>query len=132
MRPAMKLLARLKFLRGTALDPFGRTAERRMERALIGEYEETVATLLAGLRGDNVAAAAEIARLPETLRGFGPIKQKNAAAARAKGWNCCKAMASNSRPAHMRRRPEGSTQRKAGGCGGGYGAAAGAGARSVE
>ncbi|MCL4682671.1 MAG: indolepyruvate ferredoxin oxidoreductase family protein [Rhodocyclaceae bacterium] len=84
MRPAMKLLARLKFLRGTALDPFGRTAERRMERALIGEYEETVATLLAGLRGDNVAAAAEIARLPETLRGFGPIKQKNAAAARAK------------------------------------------------
>jgi indolepyruvate ferredoxin oxidoreductase len=84
MRPAMKLLARLKFLRGSAFDPFGHTDERRTERALIAEYEQTVETLLAGLRADKLDAAAEIARLPETIRGFGPIKLRNAAAARAK------------------------------------------------
>ncbi|MBK7135116.1 MAG: indolepyruvate ferredoxin oxidoreductase family protein [Rhodocyclales bacterium] len=84
MRLAMKPLAKLKFLRGTAFDPFGRTEERRLERELIGDYERTVATLLAGLRADNLAAAAEIARLPETIRGFGPIKQRSAAAARLK------------------------------------------------
>ncbi|MBM3392457.1 MAG: indolepyruvate ferredoxin oxidoreductase family protein, partial [Betaproteobacteria bacterium] len=84
MRTAMRLLAKLKFLRGSAFDPFGRSEERRMERALIGEYEKTVETLLAHLRADNLAAAAEIARLPETVRGFGPIKQRNAAAAKAK------------------------------------------------
>jgi indolepyruvate ferredoxin oxidoreductase len=84
MRLAMKPLAKLKFLRGTALDVFGRTEERRLERELIGEYEKTVDRLLAGLRADNVAAAAEIARLPETIRGYGPIKLRNAAAARVK------------------------------------------------
>jgi indolepyruvate ferredoxin oxidoreductase len=84
MRAAMKPLARLKFLRGTPFDPFGRSEERRMERALIADYEKTVETLLAGLRADNLAAAAEIARLPESIRGFGPIKQRNAAAAQAK------------------------------------------------
>jgi indolepyruvate ferredoxin oxidoreductase len=84
MRAAMKPLAKLKFLRGTPFDPFGRSEERRMERALIADYEKTVETLLAGLRADNLAAAAEIARLPESIRGFGPIKQRNAAAAQAK------------------------------------------------
>ncbi|MCW5581155.1 MAG: indolepyruvate ferredoxin oxidoreductase family protein, partial [Luteimonas sp.] len=84
MRMAMKPLAKLKFLRGSAFDPFGRSEERRMERALIGEYEKTVEQLLANLRADNLPAAAEIARLPETIRGFGPIKQRNAAAAKAK------------------------------------------------
>ena len=84
MRLAMKPLAKLKFLRGTAFDPFGRTEERRLERELIGDYERTVATVLAGLRADNLAAAAEIARLPEIIRGFGPIKQRSAAAARLK------------------------------------------------
>jgi indolepyruvate ferredoxin oxidoreductase len=47
MMGAFKILAKLKGLRGTALDIFGRTEERRMERALIGEYEQTVETLLA-------------------------------------------------------------------------------------
>ena len=84
MRPAMKLLAKLKFLRGTVLDPFGRSEERRIERALIGEYEKTVAMLLAGLRADNLDAATEIARLPEGIRGFGPIKARNLAAAKTK------------------------------------------------
>ncbi|MDT3735600.1 MAG: indolepyruvate ferredoxin oxidoreductase family protein [Denitratisoma sp.] len=84
MRMAMKPLAKLKFLRGTAFDVFGRSEERRLERQLIGEYERTVETLLSGLRADNLATATEIARLPETIRGFGPIKQRNVATARAK------------------------------------------------
>jgi indolepyruvate ferredoxin oxidoreductase len=84
MRLAMKPLAKLKFLRGTAFDPFGHTEERRLERELIGEYERTVESLLAGLRADSIATAAEIARLPESIRGFGPIKLRNAATARAK------------------------------------------------
>ena len=84
MRTAMKTLAKLKFLRGSAFDVFGRSEERRLERELIGEYEQTVETLLAGLRADNLATAAEIARLPETIRGFGPIKQRNVATARAR------------------------------------------------
>jgi indolepyruvate ferredoxin oxidoreductase len=78
------LLAKLKGLRGTPLDVFGRTAERRMERALIGEYEGTVETLLRDLTRDNHALAVEIASLPEAIRGFGHIKAKSVSAARAK------------------------------------------------
>jgi indolepyruvate ferredoxin oxidoreductase len=77
-------LARLKGLRGTAFDIFGRTAERRMERALIGEYEQTVDRLLQDLTHDNHALAVEIASLPEAIRGFGHIKAKSVSAARAK------------------------------------------------
>ncbi len=77
MRTAMRLLARFKFLRGTPFDPFGHSAERRMERALIAEYEETIGKLLAGLDADRIADAAEIARLPEKIRGFGHVKQRN-------------------------------------------------------
>jgi indolepyruvate ferredoxin oxidoreductase len=72
---AFRLLAKLKWLRGTALDPFGRSEERRRERALIGAYEETVAALLAGLKPDNHALAVEIASVPEQIRGFGHIKE---------------------------------------------------------
>ena len=81
---AMRFLARFKGLRGTALDPFGRTAERRTERALIEEYEQTVEKLLAGLSADNVLLALEIASLPENIRGYGHIKAKSAAEARKK------------------------------------------------
>ena len=84
MMAAFKVLARLKFLRGTALDIFGRTAERRMERALIGEYEAAVETLLAGLTRDNHALAVEIASLPEAIRGYGHVKAKSVDAARKK------------------------------------------------
>ncbi|HEY8068937.1 MAG TPA: indolepyruvate ferredoxin oxidoreductase family protein [Burkholderiales bacterium] len=82
--PLFGILARLKGLRGTAFDIFGRTGERRMERALIAEYEATVETLLQGLTRDNHALATEIASLPETVRGYGHVKAKSAAAARAK------------------------------------------------
>ncbi|HEY6966415.1 MAG TPA: indolepyruvate ferredoxin oxidoreductase family protein [Burkholderiales bacterium] len=79
-----KILSSLKGLRGTAFDIFGRSEERRMERALIGEYEQTVMTLLAGLTRDNHALAIEIASLPEAIRGYGHIKAKSVQAARAK------------------------------------------------
>ena len=83
MLPVLKVLARLKFLRGSLLDPFGHTAERRMERRLIDDYERTVDTLLAGLDHDNHALAVEIANLPQQMRGFGHIKEANVAQARA-------------------------------------------------
>ena len=78
---AFRLLAALKSLRGTALDPFGYTAERRRERALIGAYEATVETLIAGLESDNHALAAEIAEVPLAMRGFGHVKEANIACA---------------------------------------------------
>ncbi len=84
MLRAFGLLRRLKFLRGTAFDPFGRTAERRMERQLIAEYEGVVRELAAGLTHDNHALAVEIARLPQRMRGFGHIKERNVAAAKAR------------------------------------------------
>ena len=82
MLTAFRLLARLKGLRGTALDPFGRTAERRTERALIGEYRALVDELLAGLTESNHAEAIAIAREAERIRGFGPVKERNLAAVR--------------------------------------------------
>ena len=84
MLGAFRVLARLKFLRGTPLDVFGRTEERRMERTLIGEYEKTVDTLLEGLSRDNHALAVEIASLPEHIRGFGHVKAKSVHAARGR------------------------------------------------
>ncbi|HVL37380.1 MAG TPA: indolepyruvate ferredoxin oxidoreductase family protein [Burkholderiales bacterium] len=84
MLPVFRVLKSLRFLRGTALDPFGYTEERRMERALIGEYEQTVERLLAGLEAQNHALAVQIAAIPEEMRGFGHIKRRNVEAARKK------------------------------------------------
>jgi indolepyruvate ferredoxin oxidoreductase len=75
MWSAFKLLAKFKGLRGGALDIFGYTEERKMERALIVEYREMVEGLLVGLDADNVAAAVELASLPEQVRGFGHVKE---------------------------------------------------------
>jgi indolepyruvate ferredoxin oxidoreductase len=84
--PAMfgmfRLLARLKGLRGTPLDIFGRTEERRTERALIGEYRASIEQVLAGLNAGNHALAVEIARIPDQIKGFGHVKARNLAAAR--------------------------------------------------
>jgi indolepyruvate ferredoxin oxidoreductase len=81
---AFKLLAKMKGLRGGAFDIFGYTAERKMERALIDEYFTTVDTLLAGLDRDNHALAVEIAAIPEHIRGYGHIKERHLADARAR------------------------------------------------
>jgi indolepyruvate ferredoxin oxidoreductase len=66
------------------LDVFGRTAERRMERALIAEYEGDMAEVLAGLTPERLAVARELAELPLTIRGFGPVKEANAKKAAAR------------------------------------------------
>jgi indolepyruvate ferredoxin oxidoreductase len=84
MGPVFGILSSLTGLRGTPLDVFGYTQERRMERALIGEYEATVEELLAGLAPQNHATAIQIASIPEEIRGYGHIKAKSVAAARKK------------------------------------------------
>ena len=78
------LLKHLKVLRGSALDIFGYTQERRTERALISEYRATVAALLGKLSAENHAQALELARLPEGIKGFGHVKARNLAAVRSK------------------------------------------------
>ncbi len=80
---AMNLLARFKFLRGTAFDPFGKTSERKMERRLIEEYEQTIEELLRGLSKKNHALAVEIARIPEQIRGYDLVKQKHVESAKS-------------------------------------------------
>ena len=84
MLSAFGVLARLRFLRGTALDVFGRTEERRMERALIGEYETLVDELLSRLSADNHALTVELASLPEEIRGYGHVKARNVEVARSR------------------------------------------------
>ncbi len=82
LMPVFHLLRQFKFLRGTSFDIFGYGAERRLERRLISDYETTIAALLGSLRRDTHALALEIASLPESIRGYGPIKERSAAAAR--------------------------------------------------
>jgi indolepyruvate ferredoxin oxidoreductase len=77
MMQAFGVLAKLKFLRGTALDVFGHTAERKIERALIRRYRDTLARLLPGLTVENLSKAVAIASIPEDIRGFGHIKERN-------------------------------------------------------
>jgi indolepyruvate ferredoxin oxidoreductase len=84
MMSAFRVLASLKRLRGTAFDVFGYTEERKMERRLIAEYEATVDSLLATLDANNHGLAVQIAGVPETMRGFGHIKEKNVVAAKAR------------------------------------------------
>ncbi|MDB5405777.1 MAG: indolepyruvate ferredoxin oxidoreductase [Rhodospirillales bacterium] len=83
MMRSFALLARLKFLRGTAFDIFGYSEERCTERRLIGEYEAVIEALLSGLDRDNHRLAVAIARLPEGIRGFGHVKAANLAAVKA-------------------------------------------------
>jgi indolepyruvate ferredoxin oxidoreductase len=75
MMPAFRLLARLKFLRGTAFDPFGYTSDRKAERRLIADYEAAIMRYIAGLRADRTRALTRLARLPEMIRGYGHIKE---------------------------------------------------------
>ncbi|HZW76320.1 MAG TPA: DUF6537 domain-containing protein, partial [Caldimonas sp.] len=74
MGSAFRVLARMKFLRGTAFDPFGRTEERRVERELVDEYRASIEEVLRGLGPANLGLAVEIARVPEGIRGYGHVK----------------------------------------------------------
>ncbi|RZU01198.1 indolepyruvate ferredoxin oxidoreductase family protein [Rivibacter subsaxonicus] len=84
MLKAFGVLARLKGLRGGAFDIFGRTEERRSERALIGEYRASIDEVLVGLSAERLALATEIASIPEQIRGYGHVKHRHLVAARAK------------------------------------------------
>jgi indolepyruvate ferredoxin oxidoreductase len=77
MKYAFRALAALRGLRGTALDPFGRTAERRQERELIERYVRSVEGRLPGLSEASLPALVALASLPERIRGFGHVKEAN-------------------------------------------------------
>ncbi|MBB4040295.1 indolepyruvate ferredoxin oxidoreductase [Microvirga flocculans] len=72
----MKVLAKLKILRGTPLDIFGYTAERRMERALIGWYERETERILGHLTSERLPTLLAIAKAPLDMRGYGPVKEE--------------------------------------------------------
>ena len=80
---AFRVLAKFKVLRGTPLDPFGYTAERRTERRLIAEYCDLLREFCERLTPDNHHLAVALAALPEKIRGFGHVKQRHIAAAKA-------------------------------------------------
>jgi indolepyruvate ferredoxin oxidoreductase len=82
--PVFRILARLKGLRGTVLDPFGYTAERRQERVLIREYESLIDELLGGLSAANHSLAVELAAVPDGIRGYGHVKESHLVKARNK------------------------------------------------
>jgi indolepyruvate ferredoxin oxidoreductase len=76
-------LAKFKFLRGSALDPFGRSQERRTERKLIEDYLAVLDEVLGRLTPDNHHLAVGLAAIPEKIRGFGHVKQRHLTAAKA-------------------------------------------------
>jgi indolepyruvate ferredoxin oxidoreductase len=79
----LRVLARLKPLRGSIFDPFGKTAERRLERRLIRDFEARCDELLPQLSAENLPLAIEIARVPLKIRGYGHVKLAQLAIARA-------------------------------------------------
>jgi indolepyruvate ferredoxin oxidoreductase len=82
IRPLLAVLARLRVLRGTVFDPFGYSAERRMERRLITDYERLVKTVLPLVTALNIGAAIELLGAVDQVRGFGPVKAAAAASYR--------------------------------------------------
>jgi indolepyruvate ferredoxin oxidoreductase len=78
MMRAFRILARLRFLRGTLLDPFARLAERRWERQLLEDYEATLDTIESNLAAANLHMAAALAAYPRKIRGYGHVKDAQA------------------------------------------------------
>ncbi len=83
MLSAFRLLAKFKVLRGTPLDIFGYSSERRTERGLIGDYERLLGEIIGRLTPQNHATAVALASLPEKIRGYGHVKQRHLAATKA-------------------------------------------------
>ncbi|HZT26919.1 MAG TPA: indolepyruvate ferredoxin oxidoreductase family protein [Pseudolabrys sp.] len=81
--PLFRTLKTFKFLRGTPFDPFGFTKERRAERQLVRDYEALLVRIMAELTPFNHQIAVALAALPEKIRGFGPVKLRHLAAAKA-------------------------------------------------
>jgi indolepyruvate ferredoxin oxidoreductase len=84
MLPVFRTLAKFRFLRGTPLDIFGHSADRKLERDLIAGYEKDVATVLGLLSPVTHDTAVEILSLPDRIRGYGPVKEKAVADAKAR------------------------------------------------
>jgi len=78
------VLAKMRFLRGTVLDPFGYTEERQGERKLIATYKQTITALLPGLTAENLSQVVAVASVPEDIRGYGHVKERHLHAAREK------------------------------------------------
>jgi indolepyruvate ferredoxin oxidoreductase len=89
----------MRWLRGSRLDLFGRTAERRMERELIVEFERLTDQLLSDLNATSVNSAVDIVRLYMDIRGFGPVKEQAAAEVRKKVGDLLAAFSRHSRQA---------------------------------
>jgi indolepyruvate ferredoxin oxidoreductase len=84
MLSGFKVLARMKFLRNTWLDPFGRTHERKVERQWLADYETVLDLILKELSLDNHLLAVSLAELPDAVRGYGPVKERYLVHAQAK------------------------------------------------
>jgi indolepyruvate ferredoxin oxidoreductase len=84
MLNVFRVLAKFKFLRGTALDIFGGSTDRKLERDLIAGYEKDVATVLGLLSPVTVDTAVELLSLPDRIRGYGPVKEKAIADAKVR------------------------------------------------
>ena len=76
--PLLKLLARMKFLRGTPLDVFAYSEDRKLDRSLLDRYERVMEEVLGRLAPENHAVAVELAALPEAIRGYGHIRRRYA------------------------------------------------------
>ena len=98
MLSVFRLLAPLKVLRGTPLDIFGYTAERRMERQLIKDYKATIEGLLSSVTAANYDVAVEVASIPEHIRGYGHVKDKHFAEAKKREIELLKKMAGTASP----------------------------------
>ena len=84
MLPAFRLLAKLRWMRGTPLDVFGGSVDRKLERDLIAGYERDVTTVLGVLSQANYDTAVELLSLPDRIRGYGPVKEKAVADAKVR------------------------------------------------
>jgi len=98
MLRSFRLLTRLKRLRGTPLDPFGYTKDRRIERRLIGDYEALLDEILRDLTPETHATAVELASIPERVRGFGPVKERHLPHAERRQVELLKAFRERRRP----------------------------------
>ena len=94
--PVFGLLARLRFLRGTVFDVFAHSAERRAERQLLRRYESLLSKIVNEIDESRLDLALELARLPDGIRGFGPVKKAAIACAQAREaellgvWSCAR------------------------------------------
>jgi indolepyruvate ferredoxin oxidoreductase len=77
------VLSKFKFLRGTPLDPFGYSMDRRTERKLVAEYQTMLEMITAELSTANHHTAVGLASIPEKIRGYGPVKERHLVAAKA-------------------------------------------------